>query len=616
MLYQINKGTKFYGSQTVLNQVNFSVDEKEKLAIVGRNGAGKTTLLKIMMGEVVLDEGAIHKTNQTKIGYLSQHVFVNEEASVKSIFEAVYEDLHEMERSMKQMEETMLHDYSERLLEQYAQLSHRYEEQGGYTYQAEIMTLLTKFGFTNDDYEKQIHEFSGGQKTRLALIQLLLSKPDILLLDEPTNHLDLGTISWLEGYLKKYPKAIIFVSHDRKFIDQIATSICEIEHGKIEKYHGNYTKYLEQKKIRMEKQHSEFVRQSKEIERIEGQIEKFRYKASKASFAQSKIKYLDRMERIEDTKGEEKTFKANFYSATKGGKQVFECEHLGVGYEEILAQLSLKIFHGAKIAIIGPNGIGKSTLLKTIANKIPAINGEFMLGHQIQIGYFDQDISSLNPTKTVIDELWDEYPTMTQTEVRTALGTFLFEQDEVFKQINDLSGGEKVRLLLVKLMLAHDNFLLLDEPTNHLDLKSKEALEESLQDYDGTMLFVSHDRYFISKLANALLVFDTNGIAYIEKSYDEYVEIEEQKEKEIKEEKSKTQSRERRVDYQKELKKIEKEINALEEQIKALEAKQFDEAYYNDYQKMNELHREIEKHSTRLNECLETWEEYSMYNEN
>lgn len=612
MLYQINKGTKFYGTQTVLDEINFSVDENEKLAIIGRNGAGKTTLLKIMMGEVSLESGEIHKATKTKIGYLSQHVFKDESLTVEKIFQGTFLELVELENKVKKLEVEMNHNYSEELLNDYAKLSHQFEEQGGYTYQSEIMTLLTKFGFQKEDYKKEITQFSGGQKTRLALIDLLLSKPDILLLDEPTNHLDLETIQWLEGYLKKYPKAIIFVSHDRKFIDQIATSICEVRYGKVTKYHGNYTKYVEQKKINEERQHSAYQRQTKEIQRIEQQIEKFRTKATKASFAQSKIKYLERMDRIEDVRGEEKVFKADFYSRRKGGKLVLESNQLAIGYQDILATITMKIFHGEKIAVIGANGIGKSTLLKTITNKIESKGGEFMLGHQIDIGYFDQDVSILHANKTVIDELWDRYPTLTQTEIRTILGTFLFEKDEVFKYIQDLSGGEKVRLLLVILMLAHDNFLLMDEPTNHLDLDSKEVLEHSLNSFDGTMLFVSHDRYFISKIATSLLLFEENQVRLISKTYDEYME--ENKENELLLEKDKkSKVRVRNIDYKKEVKKVEARIAHLEEKIKEIEELQFLEDNYNDFKKMEALNFKIEEYSTELMERLEEWEEYSQY---
>lgn len=612
MLYQINKGTKFYGTQTVLDDINFSVDENEKLAIIGRNGAGKTTLLKIMMGEVLLESGEIHKATRTKIGYLSQHVFNDESLSVEEIFQETFSKIVELERKVKKIEAEMNHNYSEELLDEYAKLSHQFEEQGGYTYQSEIMTLLTKFGFQKEDYKKEITHFSGGQKTRLALIDLLLSKPDILLLDEPTNHLDLETIQWLEGYLKKYPKAIIFVSHDRKFIDQIATSICEVRYGKVTKYHGNYTKYVEQKKINEERQHSSYQRQTKEIQRIEQQIEKFRTKATKASFAQSKIKYLERMDRVEDIRGDEKVFKADFHSARKGGKLVLESDQLAIGYDDILATISMKIFHGEKIAVIGANGIGKSTFLKTITNKIGAKGGEFILGHQIDIGYFDQDVSILHANKTVIDELWDRYPTLTQTEIRTILGTFLFEKDEVFKYIQDLSGGEKVRLLLVILMLAHDNFLLMDEPTNHLDLDSKEVLEQSLNSFDGTMVFVSHDRYFISKIATSLLLFEEHQVILISKTYDEYME--ENKEIELVLEKDKkNKSRVKNIDYKKEVKKVETRIATLEDKIKEIEELQFLEENYSDFKKMEELNLRISEFSNELMERLEEWEEYSQY---
>ncbi|MGL5540782.1 MAG: ABC-F family ATP-binding cassette domain-containing protein, partial [Erysipelotrichaceae bacterium] len=338
MLYQINKGVKFYGTQTVLDGVQFSVNEGEKIAIVGRNGAGKTTLLKIMMQEVSLESGEIHQSGKLEIGYLSQHVFEDEQKSVKDVMYEVFLPLQALERELQQMEKEMEHNHSEAFMESYAARSHAFEMQGGYTYHTEIMTLFTKFGFDPADFTKALHAFSGGQKTRLGLIRLLLSKPDILLLDEPTNHLDLETISWLEGYLKRYPKAIVLVSHDRKFIDNIATSIWEIEFGKMRQYPGNYTQFVQQKKAYQERMHSTFVRQSKEIARIEGQIEKFRYKSSKAAFAQSKIKYLERMDKVDEVHVDEKVFNAQFISKIKGGKQVLVLDELSIGYDHELAR--------------------------------------------------------------------------------------------------------------------------------------------------------------------------------------------------------------------------------------------------------------------------------------
>ncbi|MGL5977812.1 MAG: ABC-F family ATP-binding cassette domain-containing protein [Erysipelotrichaceae bacterium] len=610
MLYQISKGLKFYGSQTVLDQIQFSLDEQEKVAIVGRNGAGKTTLLKIMMGEITLDDGDIHQSGKLNIGYLSQHVFADEQRLIKDELEEVFGHFKAMEQSLQQYEQQMAYDHSEKLLDAYAKLSHQYEELGGYAYQAELMTLFTKFGFVEAELEKPISDFSGGQRTRLALIKLLLSKPDILLLDEPTNHLDLETISWLEGYLKRYPKAMVLVSHDRKFIDNIATSVCEIEFGKLTKYHGNYSHFVAQKKIMQEKQKASFIRQGKEIERIQAQIEKFRYKSSKAKFAQSKIKFLERMERVSDVSAEEQVFQAHFKSKRKGGKLVCSMEDLAIGYDHTLATLTMDLYHGAKIAVIGANGIGKSTLLKTLAQAIDKRGGEFLLGHQIDLGYFDQDVSGFDPANSVLEELWEDFPNLTHTQVRSALGAFLFQQDDVFKQICDLSGGEKVRLLLAKLMLREDNFLLLDEPTNHLDLLSKEALEEALREYDGTMLFVSHDRYFISKLATSLLVFEPTGVKYVQATYEEYTNTQ----KEETQSKKETQPKGKRssnVNYGKEIKKIEQEIERVEQEMQRLEQLQFDEAVYNDYQKMQEITKQIQELEEKLNISLNKWEEYS-----
>lgn len=614
MQYQINKGTKSFGGNTLFENIQFEVKNSEKIAVIGSNGCGKTTLMKIIAGLEELDSGTIHKSSQCSIGYLAQTTFSNEECLVIDELNHVFDDLHEIELELNRVMELMGSDHSEQLMNRYAQLQHDFEQRGGYTFQSEIKTVFTKFGFDEEDLNRPIGTFSGGQKTRIAFVKLLLSKPDILLLDEPTNHLDLATIEWLEGYVKRYPKAVVLVSHDRTFIDNVAEVIYEIEFGVMRRYVGNYSQYLVTKETDLERQKSAYARQQKEIERLEGLIEKFRYKKNKAAFAQSKIKYLERMERIEDPKENKRSFHAHFSSRIPGGKRVLSVENLEIGYDHPLCKVNLEIMQGQRIAVIGPNGKGKTTFVKTVMDKIPALSGDKMFGHQIEVGYFDQELAQFNSSNTVIEEIWNEYPELTRTEVRTALGCFLFNGDEVFKEVGVLSGGEKVRLTLVKLMLAQPNFLIMDEPTNHLDLLGKEALENTLMEYDGTMLFVSHDRYFISKMATSILYIDDGVAEFYPFSYQDYVERRKNEEKpaeEPKKEKKVEVKRERFVNVPREIKKLETKIEQKEKEIDALRELRFDPEYYHDYQKMNQLDEQIDDVNNEIENLMAKWEELS-----
>ncbi len=614
MQYQINKGTKSFGGNTLFENIQFEVKNSEKIAVIGSNGCGKTTLMKIIAGLEELDSGTIHKSSQCSIGYLAQTTFSNEECLVIDELNHVFDDLHEIELELNCVMELMGSDHSEQLMNRYAQLQHDFEQRGGYTFQSEIKTVFTKFGFDEEDLNRPIGTFSGGQKTRIAFVKLLLSKPDILLLDEPTNHLDLATIEWLEGYVKRYPKAVVLVSHDRTFIDNVAEVIYEIEFGVMRRYVGNYSQYLVTKETDLERQKSAYARQQKEIERLEGLIEKFRYKKNKAAFAQSKIKYLERMERIEDPKENKRSFHAHFSSRIPGGKRVLSVENLEIGYDHPLCKVNLEIMQGQRIAVIGPNGKGKTTFVKTVMDKIPALSGDKMFGHQIEVGYFDQELAQFNSSNTVIEEIWNEYPELTRTEVRTALGCFLFNGDEVFKEVGVLSGGEKVRLTLVKLMLAQPNFLIMDEPTNHLDLLGKEALENTLMEYDGTMLFVSHDRYFISKMATSILYIDDGVAEFYPFSYQDYVERRKNEEKpaeEPKKEKKVEVKRERFVNVPREIKKLETKIEQKEKEIDALRELRFDPEYYHDYQKMNQLDEQIDDVNNEIENLMAKWEELS-----
>lgn len=597
MLLKLSNALKIYNTQTILDHIQFEIKEKEVVGIIGRNGCGKSTLLKVISKEIALDSGEIHYGRNVSVGYLRQDVFVSLDNTVEKEYDLIFEEIYYLKNQIKEMENNL----TDLLLEEYTKKLTRFEEIGGYTYQSEIKTLFTKFGFKEEELQKKIMEFSGGQKTKLALIKLLLTKPDVLLLDEPTNHLDLKTIEWLEGYLKNYPSSVVVVSHDRVFLNRICKGLYEIEYGKIEYYPGNYDFFIEEKKRRKSKQHQNFIKQQEEIQRLEALIERFRYKKSKASFVKSKIKYLDRMDKIEDSKSNQKVFKAKFVSRIRSGNVVLETDRLSIGYNKELANLNLLVYRNMRVAVLGDNGIGKSTLLKTLVSEIPALSGDFLFGHHVELGYFEQDFSSLNNENTILEEIWSEFDYLTQEEVRSALGAFLFTQEEVFKKLSVLSLGEKVRLSLLKLMLLQPNVLILDEPTNHLDIPTKEALENALLDYDGTIIFVSHDRYFIQKIATDALM--------MQKSSSVMTSIEKLKEVEIEVDKKEVIKKEKPLNLGKEIKKVEAKIEKLESRIQELKQFQFKEEVYLNHEKMNEIEKELIQLEIELEQTYKIWEE-------
>ena len=613
MIVQIVKGTKAFGPQTVFENIDFDIRDGQKFALVGRNGSGKTTLMHILDQSLSLDHGEFIRPKDLRVGTLDQMAFSDETITVEAMLAELATELLAMEVQLHTLTQRMQTDHSQETLDAYATLEHQFDEKGGYTYRFEQMTVVTKLGFSEADLQKPLSDFSSGQKTRLAFIKLLLSKPDLLLLDEPTNHLDLETVEWLEGYLKHYEKAILFVSHDRMFIDRIAQTIYEMEFGSLTRYPGNYSQYIAQKALNQEKQLSAFKRQQKDIARLEELIEKFRYKKSKAKFAQSKIKYLDRLERVDKPNSDLKNFKATFSSRLRGGKEVLRLEQLVIGYDHPLASVTLTLHHGQRLAVLGPNGQGKSTLLKTIVGRLPALGGEMLLGHQIEIGYFDQELETAKGTQTVLEALWDEYPDLTHTQVRTVLGSFLFTADEVFKSVNVLSGGEKVRLALAKLMLQRANLLILDEPTNHLDILGKEALETALADYDGTLIFVSHDRYFIQKMANAVLEINQGQALYSDLGYAQFSENKAQVETSIHDEKKAQQAptRESVGRLKKQLAKLEEAITEKEDQLAQHRELRFDPQYYHDHAQMRQLDEQIDTIHNELSALLADWEALS-----
>ena len=531
MLYQISNGAVAFGDDVILHSIDFEIRNTEKIAIVGRNGCGKTTLLKLISGEVEMekldsDESAfIAKAGNPEIGYLKQIAFddpdVTLEQEVRKCFVKMDERRAELARAAAELE----HDYSDEKVARYTAMEEAFKDDGGYYYEKEYEVMIRKFGFSDDERKKPIRDFSGGQQTKIAFIKLLLSKPDILLLDEPTNHLDVTTIEWLEGYLKSYPKAVVVVSHDRMFLDNVVDVVYEIEYGTARRYPGNYTNFIARKKENYDKQMKDHIAQQKEIERLQRMVTRFKGKPTKTAMAQSKQKAIERMVIIEaPDKYDNKTFHANFQPEKETGNDVLYTSELAIGYDHPLSVVSLDLKRGEKLGILGGNGLGKSTFLKTIVGKIPALSGDYRFGTNVQIGYFDQQMAMYTSNKTVLDDFWDEYPNLTETEARNALGAFLFSGEDVFKNVNMLSGGEKVRLALCKILKTRPNVLVLDEPTNHMDIVGKETLESMLKDYKGTLIFVSHDRYFVKKVATQLLVFEDGTTNLYQFGYEQYQE--------------------------------------------------------------------------------------------
>ena len=500
MLYQIINGTVSVGGTTILDHIDFEIKEKEKIAVVGPNGAGKTTLLKLIAGELELDRDdkrttpGIRTSRKVTVGMLRQS---NEQDADKTIEELLLEGCPERDSFSKER----------------------------YAYEMEYDRLFVGFGFEKNDKKKELKEFSGGEQTKISLIRLLLEKPDILLLDEPTNHLDIETVEWLEEYMKTYPSAVIFVSHDRFFLDRVVTAVYELDRNKLKKYAGNYTQYRQQKAKDIKLQTKAYERQQAELKRLNDLIEKFKHKPSKASFARSRKSIIERMELIECPEPENASFFTGpIEPLVLGPKWVYEAEHLKIGYnKKAIKELSLRIRRGQKIGIIGANGTGKTTFLKTVAGELEAIEGKGGLGNNVLMGYFDQQTAAVQSEKSVLEHFHDLFPVMTEKEVRNTLGMYLFSGQDVAKKVSDLSGGEKSRLMLSELITGRPNFMLLDEPTNHMDIKAKETLEAAFKAYTGTMLFVSHDRYFISQVADAILVFEEDRVMYYPFGYEHYL---------------------------------------------------------------------------------------------
>ena len=641
MLYKINNGAVWLGGDTILENVNFEIRDTDKIAVVGRNGCGKTTLLKLISGEVDLykrdsDEDIfISKSGNPTIGYLKQMTFeddtISMETEIRKVFAPMVEMKNELDRRLNEMNENPTDENVKR----YAVYEEEFRMAGGYYYEKDFEVMVRKFGFSEEDKKKPLNEFSGGQQTRIAFIRMLLSKPDILLLDEPTNHLDIETVEWLETYLKNYDRAVVVVSHDRMFLDNIAEVVYEIEYGVTKRYVGNYSDFVEHKAAEHEKWQKDYDLQQKEIARLQTIADRFKNKPTKVSMAKSKLKAIEHMDIIDEPdKYDNRTFHANIQPLETTGKEVINVMNLGVGYDEVLSTVNFTAIRGDKIGIIGGNGLGKSTFLKTIMGEIPALSGEYKLGLRVSIGYFHQQMALYTSEKQVIDDYWDEFPTLTQTEARSDLGAFLFSGDDVFKKVSMLSGGEKVRLALCKLLKRRPNFLILDEPTNHMDIVGKETLEKMLKNYEGTILFVSHDRYFIKEVSNKLLVFENGYTKFYQFGYEDYMEkksLESAAEvpKNSKEFTGKTpfsfangvkteekpKSAKNYDNPGKEKSKLERKLFKLEENIASIEtdiekekAELVNPEYATAYNKLFEIQANIDRLEKDLMEYMEQWE--------
>ena len=598
MYLKITNGSIEINNKVILEDINFLIKNNEKVGLVGRNGSGKTTLLKGITGQIPFTNGydKLHiEKDKFKIGYVSQENLTDPDTLLIDYIRSSYKEIINIEKNLESLEKEMSNSYKEETLIKYNDLLESYEFLGGYTYKKEYITALNKFGFNTDVYNKKISEFSGGELTKLSLLKLLLSRPDLLILDEPTNHLDITAIEWLENYLKEYKNNIILVSHDRMFLDSICNIIYLIEYGTTKKYVGNYTSYIKQREEDYIKALKDYNRQKKEIKRLEELVDRFKYKPTKAKMAMSKLKQIEKMVKIEKPETfDKKTFKINFNPTTTSYKDVLKLKNLSVGYTKELFNIDLNLEREDKLGIIGDNGIGKSTLIKTITGVIPPIKGKVILGQNVKYAYFSQQLENLNKENTIYDEIKNTFNEMTPLEVRTLLGNFNFKGDDVFKQIKDLSGGEKVRVSLCKILNSKPNLLILDEPTNHLDLINKETIESLLTDYKGTLIIVSHDRYLINKVCTKLLVIEKNKTTLYNYGYKEYLEkrVVSDSPKVNKEEKPKKEKK--NIDKTNGKKIIEKEINDLESKVNLLNNELLKSEVYMDQLKSKDILLQIE----------------------
>lgn len=626
MRIEIINGSVEYDGNTVLSEINFSVSDKEKIALVGRNGSGKTSILKCISGEVPIVSGtgdekfSFSISGAPKIGYLQQ-VSLNDELTLRQEILSAYKDVVGLENKLQILLDKMSENPSDENVGAYSRAMERFENIGGYLYKKEYLTAVSKFGFSAEDLDKKLSCFSGGQRTKIALMKLLLEKPDVLLLDEPTNHLDIAAVEWLEGYLKNYKNSVVIVSHDRMFLDRIVGVVYEIEYGVTTRYKGNYTAFLTQKQQAYDKALKDAKWKSAEIDRLRKIVERFRYKATKAAMAQSKLKEIERLGTVETPRRfDTSTFASSFQPEYESVRDALFVKDLVFGYDKPLGEISLAVERGQKIGVIGSNGTGKSTLLKTITGLIPPLSGDVRFGVKTRVGYFDQTIAATKSELSVLEDFRAEFPELNDGEIRKTLGGFLLSGDDVFKCVKDLSGGEKVRLALSKIFRRRPNFLILDEPTNHMDIIGKETLEKLLMDFSGTVIVVSHDRYLINRVAKSLIVFENGGVRYFDGTFDEYEEREKETAEEVakeKPEKIKKTGGERYVESKEEARRkhrvefLEKKITALEEELSRAQAKLDDETVNTDYKKVMAVEEEIKTIEEKLDPLITEWTELS-----
>lgn len=626
MRIEIINGSVEYDGNTVLSEINFSVSDKEKIALVGRNGFGKTSILKCISGEVPLVSGtgdekfSFSISGAPKIGYLQQ-VSLNDELTLRQEILSAYKDVVGLENKLQNLLDKMSENPSDENVGAYSRAMERFENIGGYLYKKEYLTAVSKFGFSAEDLDKKLSCFSGGQRTKIALMKLLLEKPDVLLLDEPTNHLDIAAVEWLEGYLKNYKNSVVIVSHDRMFLDRIVGVVYEIEYGVTTRYKGNYTAFLAQKQQAYDKALKDAKWKSAEIDRLRKIVERFRYKATKAAMAQSKLKEIERLGTVETPRRfDTSTFASSFQPEYESVRDALFVKDLVFGYDKPLGEISLAVERGQKIGVIGSNGTGKSTLLKTITGLIPPLSGDVRFGVKTRVGYFDQTIAATKSELSVLEDFRAEFPELNDGEIRKTLGGFLLSGDDVFKCVKDLSGGEKVRLALSKIFRRRPNFLILDEPTNHMDIIGKETLEKLLMDFSGTVIVVSHDRYLINRVAKSLIVFENGGVRYFDGTFDEYEEREKETAEEVakeKPEKTKKTGGERYVESKEEARRkhrvefLEKKITALEKELSRAQAKLDDETVNTDYKKVMAVEEEIKTIEEKLDPLITEWTELS-----
>lgn len=627
MLIQLNNVTKNFVVNEIFSNVKMEINDKDRVAIVGRNGAGKSTLLKIISGELSFDSGERTVSKNTTIGYLSQEFIVREDLSIYEEMITCFDEIISLEANLEKLSYELTPENIENdpgLLDRFDRLQNEVLTHKDYHYKSKIESVLYGLDFTKDVFDKKISTFSGGEKTRLSMAKLLLSEPDLLILDEPTNHLDMENVAWLENYLSSYNGAIVIVSHDRYFLDKVVNVVYNLEFGKLKKYVGNYSKFLKQYEEDYEKQLKEFTSQQKDIKRLEEFVQKNIARASTSKMAKSRQKVLDKMELIDNPKKDDKAANIEFNIKEQSGRDVLMIENLKVGYDgkQVGNAYNFSVYKGDRIAIVGRNGIGKSTLIKTIAKKQNAIGGSVHYGSKVSLGYYDQKQAEFESSKTILNELWDEYPLMKEAEVRTVLGRFLFRGDSVLKIVRDLSGGEKARLQLAKLMLEKNNLLVLDEPTNHLDITSKQVLEDALENYEGTIVFVSHDRYFINKIANKVLDITGDDYSIYLGNYDYYLEKSEQEliAKKLKEEKTDEVQEKVANDYvlgkeeKKRIRKLERtreelleKIESLEEKVTLVNNELTKEEVYTDAIKVQEYNEELRSLNQEIEDLNNTW---------